>query len=273
MIFMHCISAILAVAIAAEEIPTPRGITGSVTIIHSGEPLQAKLDQGITSPMLVRVTELTDSAVGADRRYRIDYIGVVAGTFDLTSQIIHRDGTPASELAPMPVKIVSELPEKFGTDLFMVSAHPMFTRSYYRIILGVIAAIWIAIPIFVFVRRAIRHRPAPAAPPPPPAPTLADQLRPLVEAAMNKGLSVHEQARLELLLLAFWSERRDLAALPPAQAISQLRSDVEAKPLLLAVEQWLHARGDAAAQPTADLSLLLDPYRAHAAIALAEVSE
>ena len=54
MIFMHFISAILAVAIAAEEIPTPRGITGSVTIIHSGEPLQAKLDQGITSPMLVR---------------------------------------------------------------------------------------------------------------------------------------------------------------------------------------------------------------------------
>lgn len=269
MIAAYCMSAILALTASAEEVPTPRGITGSITITHTGEPLQAKLDQNLASPLLVRVTDQTPNAIGGEHQYRVDYIGGVAGTFDLRELITHRDGTPATELAPMNVTIVSELPAKFGTDLFTVSAKPMFARSHYRLIIGLIAAIWIAVPIFVFVRRAIHNRPAPLPPPPAPAPTLADQLRPLVEAAMNQGLSIQDQARLELLLMAFWSEQRNLAALPPAQAIERLRSDPEASTILLAVEEWLHARGGAAPQPTRDLSQLLDPYRGHAPIAVA----
>lgn len=272
MICAHFITAILAVTIAAEDIPTPRGITGSVTISHSGNPLQAKLDQGLASPLLVRVTDITGGDDASEHRYRIDYIGTVAGSFNLRDLITHRDGTPATELAPIPIKIVSELPEKFGSDLFIVSAKPMFARSFYRVIIGVIAVIWIAIPIFVFIRRWICNRPVPAAPPPPPAPTFADQLRPLVDAAMNQGLSVHDQARLELLLMAFWSEQRNLASLSPVQALEQLRRDPEASTLLIAVERWLHSRGSATPQPTRDLAQLLAPFRGHAPIALAEVS-
>ena len=273
MIGTFFISAILATTNVADDNATPRGITGSVTISHSGDPLQAKLDQDLSSPLLVRVTDLSGADPTSEHRYRIDYIGAVAGSFDLRSMITHRDGTPATEIAPIPVKIVSELPEKFGSDLFIVSAKPLFARSYYRVILGLIAAIWIAIPIFVFVRRAIRNRPAPPAPPPPPAPTLADQLRPLVEGAMNQGLSVPDQARLELLLMAFWSERRNFAALQPAEAIEKLRTDPEASTLLLAIERWLHARGGASPQAAQGLSQLLDPYRGHAPIAVAEVSQ
>ena len=273
MIGAYFISAILATTIVADDNATPRGITGSVTISHSGDPLQAKLDQDLSSPLLVRVTDLSGTDPTSEHRYRIDYIGAVAGSFDLRSMITHRDGTPATEIAPIPVKIVSELPEKFGSDLFIVSAKPLFARSYYRVILGLIAAVWIAIPIFVFVRRAIRNRPTPPAPPPPPAPTLADQLRPLVEGAMNQGLSVPDQARLELLLMAFWSERRNFSALQPAEAIEKLRTDPEASTLLLAVERWLHSRAGATPQPEKDLAQLLDPFRGHDPITLVEVAQ
>ncbi len=273
MICAHFICAILATTFVADDVATPRGITGSVTISHSGDPLQAKLDQGLSSPMLVRVTDITGASSAPEYRYRIDYIGAVAGSFNLRDLITHRDGTPAIELGPIPVQIVSELPDKFGSDLFIVSAKPMFARSYYRVIIGLIAVIWIAIPIFVFVRRWILNKPVPVAPPPPPAPTFADQLRPLVEAAMNQGLAVHEQARLELLLMAFWSEQRNLASLPPVQAIEQLRIDPEASILIIAVEKWLHSRASATPQPTKDLAQLLAPFRGYAPIPLAEVSQ
>ncbi len=90
---------------------------------------------------------------------------------------------------------------------------------------------------------------------------------------MNQGLSVPDQARLELLLMAFWSERRNFSALQPAEAIEKLRTDPEASTLLLAVERWLHARGSASPQAAQGLSQLLDPYRGHAPIAVAEVSQ
>jgi len=250
-----------------EDARTPRGISGSITITHTGEPLQAKLDQDLSSPLLIRVTDLTPTAdATSEHRYRVDYIGVVAGNFDLRTLIMHRDGTTASDIAPIPVTIVSELPEKFSTDLYTVAAQPIFARSYYRIIIAIIAVIWIGIPIVVLIRRAIKNRPAQAAPPAAAPPTLADQLRPLVEAAMNAGLSIEEQARLELLLMAFWSQRRNLDSLSPAQAIEQLRTDPQARGLLLAVEEWLHARGNQTPRPASDLARLLEPYRQHAVI-------
>ncbi len=258
---------------ATDQSPTPRGITGSVTIAHTGELLRAKLDQELSSPLILRVTDLTpDLAPTAEHRYRIDFIGTVAGTFDLRPLIYHRDGTPAIGLAPMDATIISELPKKFGTDLFTVSAQPAFAISHYRTVIAAIAIIWIAIPIVVFVRRLIRNRPVALPPPPASAPTLADQLRPLVESAMTDGLSTRDQARLELLVMAFWSERRDFTSLNPAQAISKLRADPEASTLILAIESWLHQRGSVAPRPAHELSTLLDPFRAHGPIYLDEGS-
>ncbi len=240
---------------SASTVEAARGITGSITVTHEGPPLRAKPDQDLVAPLLVRVTET------AHNRYRIDFIGAVAGTFDLRTLIEHRDGTPASELRPLPVRVVSELPAGHGTDLFGDQRTQSGIDSHYRLIIATIGVAWLAVPAAVLVRRALRNRPAPAAPPPAPVPTFADRLRPLVEAAMSQGLSVQEQARLELLLFMFWRERRDFGSMTPAEAISRLRVDPEAGVLLLAVERWLHARGNGASRPAEDLSRLLDPYR------------
>jgi len=257
------------IALAADVTPpTPRGIAGSRTITHTGQPLIARVEQSPSTRLLVRVTDTTP-ALGPDapHTYRIDYIGLVAGEFDLRTLITHADGSPASTLEPIAVTIVSTLPERHGTDLFGNPDRPDFLASHYRTIALTLGAVWLAVPTVMLVRRWIRTRPAPPPPPPPSAPTLADQIRPLAEAAIARTLSVEEQARLELLLFAFWRARRAIDGMPPDGALASLRTDPEASPLILALEGWIHAREGTR---TATLDELLAPYAAHAAIPLEE---
>ena len=90
-------------------------------------------------------------------------------------------------------------------------------------------------------------------------PTLAERLRPLVGAAAKGELSTDERARLERLVIGHWREKRgDIAALPPAEAMTKLRHDPEAAPLVLALERWLHA--PASSTPKSDIEALLAPY-------------
>jgi hypothetical protein len=68
------------------------------------------------------------------------------------------------------------------------------------------------------------------------------------------------QAQLERLIIGYWRERLpEIGALPPAQAMIRLRSHPEASPLLLALEEWLHARRSHATAK--DIEILLAPYR------------
>ncbi|MCA9284832.1 MAG: hypothetical protein KDA22_06450 [Phycisphaerales bacterium] len=250
-----------------------RGLAAEHIIEYAGPPLRAKPDQGLAAPMLVRVTVLPESerrdAAGV-RQYRIDYIGNVAGLFDLRELIQHQDGTPASDLDPLFVRIVSELPPQHGTDLFLQDRQPFLLESHYRLALVALAIAWFAVPAVVLVRRALRRPPAPVAVVAPPPPTLADQLRPLVEGAMRQGLSVAERGRLELLLLRYWQDRLALAALAPADAVVRMRTHPEAGRLLTAVERWLHARGASSPRAEDDVAELLEPYRT--APALSEAS-
>ena len=255
---------------AAADPPTTRhfarGLTGEITLEYDGPGLRAKPDQDLNAAIVLRLNELTREP-GGHRRYRLEFIGGVAGAFDLRELIEHADGTAASDLAPIQVTIESELPAQHGTDLFDLGGERVGLESHYRLLLGLVAAAWILVPVAVVVRRRMLRRPAPLPPAAVPAPTVADQLRPLVEAAMGRGLSIGEQARLELLLLSFWRERLQLGDLPPHEAIARLRGDGDAGRLLLAVERWLHARGEAGPRPAEDVAALLEPYRSMAALA------
>lgn len=249
----------------------PRGLTGELFIDLAGPPLRAAQSQGPRSSVVVRVTEMTDREqpsgdatppMNSLRRYRIEFIGGVAGTFDLREFLERRDGTPIADLPPLPVKIVSELPAAHGTDLFQSAREPFRLTSRYLLAMGLLAAAWIAVPIVVLIRRAWRRPPVVVPVVAPAAPTLADQLRPLIDAARAEGLSVAERGRLELLLMNFWRERLALDGLSPADAAAQLRSDPRSSPLLLALERWLHARGAGSPRPEEDVAALLEPYRA-----------
>ncbi|MFO0873892.1 MAG: hypothetical protein U0575_07960 [Phycisphaerales bacterium] len=188
----------------------------------------------------------------------MEFIGAIAGDFDLRDLLEHADGAPASDLAPLPVRIVSQLPPNHGTDLYGLAEPPFTLHGWYRRALLAIGIAWIAVPAVVLARRAMRRRapePAPAVEPPP---SLADLLRPLVEAARSRRMSVAERGRLELLLYRFWGEHlvdlpravddgdsRAHGASSRADVMAALRAHPESGRLLRAVEGWLHGRREA----------------------------
>ena len=240
--------------------PQTPGGPGVTTVAGNVRGLRAKPDQPLSAPILVRVSQANAPESDAPR-YRIEFIGSVAGDYDLRDYLEFSDGSPATTLAPIPVRVVSQLPANHGSDLFTVPEPPFRLESHYRTIFIALALLWLAVPIVVLVRRALRRPPTPVFAPQVAEPTLADLLRPLVERAMGDGLSVREQGRLELLLLHFWRERLGMHDMSPSDTLAHLRRHAEAGELLRAVERWLHARGAGAPQPTDDIGELLRPYQ------------
>ena len=251
-----------ASATSRAEAFAERGLIAAVIVRDAPKPIRAKPDQPLTAPILVvRVTALpADGAASTAGAYRVEYIGAVAGEYDLRDWLEFLDGTPATSLAPLPVTVESQLPDNHGSDLFSVPAPSFRLESHYRTIVIALAALWLSVPLIVFTRRWLR-RPAPAAPAPPtPQPTLADLLRPLIERARGEGLSIREQGQLELLLVHFWRHRLGMGDMTPAETLAHIRRHAEAGELLRAVERWLHAPGAGAARPDEDISELLRPY-------------
>jgi hypothetical protein len=255
-----------------EAVEGVRGISGSVVFRTTGVGIRAKGTQSVHSPIVVRVSEMVDEGRGVTR-YRVDYIGAVAGEYDLRECLERLDGTPLG-LDPLVVRVVSQLEGTHGTDLFSTSEAPTLRPTAYRAGLVALGVAWVAVPcVYLVVRARRRRKPVEVVEASAPAPTLADQLRPLVEAAMSGGLGVAERGRLELMLYMYWRERLGLEG-PQSRVISRLREENEAGRLLRAVEGWLHARRDAGGGGRAegDVAALLEPYRRAPAIVVQEAA-
>jgi hypothetical protein len=236
-----------------------RGLVAEVIVVDAEQPLRAKPEQPLTAPVLVRVSE---ASAPTGRAFRVEFIGAVAGEYDLRDYLEFVDGTPATTLAPIRVRVESQLPASHGSDLFAIPEPPFRLESHYRNMLIAVGVLWLLIPIAVLIRRRLRRPPVVVVEPPAPPPTLADVLRPLVERAQGQGLSLREQAALELLLLHYWRDRLGLGDAPAATAIASIRRHPEAGTLMRAVERWLHARGAGDARPAEDIATLLAPYAA-----------
>lgn len=87
--------------------------------------------------------------------------------------------------------------------------------------------------------------------------TLADRLRPTVEAAVAGKLSEKELAELERTLFAFWRERLNLNDVPSVEAMRRLLDHPQAGNLLRQLEVWLHQPGPS---KDVDVAALLAPY-------------
>lgn len=212
-----------------------RGITGTFLFTYSGPSLRVRTQREADAPLSLRLrhTERPD-------QYELRFIGTKEGVFDLRDRLEHAGGSTVKDLPSMLVSIVSALPKDHRSDLFEAADFQPRLTGGYRVGLVVAVIVWIAIPLIVYAIEVLR-RPRPVtAPPTSPPLTIADQLRPLVEAAANRRLSTPEKGRLELLLVHYWRERAALPDLNMASAIQQLRCHAEAGPLLQAVENWLH---------------------------------
>ena len=265
-VFMLCLLFVPSLA-AAESVEATRGITGSVLLNADGPRIRPRSDLDLDSPLLVRVVEAREGE--GETSYQLEFIGVNEGVFDLRDVLENPDGSRPDHLPPIMVEIISNLEENAATDVF-VSQNPGTALSGgYRMFLVVLGIGWLCVPLVAVVRR-LQRRPVIDESPVVPEITLADQLRPLVTMASERGLSVAERGRLELLLYGHWQEQSDLQAMTRSSAVARLRNDEHAGPLLRAIEGWLHRPGateDSGATPE-DIDRLLEPYRRVAPISM-----
>ncbi len=230
-----------------------RGTTGSFEIA-SAQPIRAKATSDLTAPILVRAAEI------APGRHRIEYMGLVSGTYDLAAYLERIDGRAAAFDAPIRVEVFTQLPPNHGTDVFGISAPSFGLSARYRELLVALGAAWLLVPAIVIGVRIARRRPEPAPAPAPRVPTLADRLFEIVDGARSRELSTDELGRLELLLLRILREHAAAsgggsgegspAASPAALAAATeaLRADPTHGPAVRAVERWLHARDEGEAR-------------------------
>jgi hypothetical protein len=255
-----------AASLAQPVAKTTVGLEGKVLWRYSGAAVRP-VPADDRAKVAVRIADRAEDA-GATI-YDLRFIAQRTGEYDLRSFLEHIDGTPVTDGPAMPVAVGAILPEDAGSDLFDIASRPPPRLGGYRTFLIAAGVLWAVPLVYVIARRALRRRPAPPSPPARP-PTLADQLRPLVEAAMAGTLSVQGRARLEMLLLAYWRERLDLRGIPHADAIARLKAHAEAGALVRRLEAWLHRPAAPQDEPV-DVAVLLRPYRDAAPVELEPV--
>lgn len=245
---------LLASATLAEDPPSQRvGQPLEIREVYiPGSEVKPKPRRDRTPPLMVRVLEVKPAKDGF--RYDFEVQGLEPGRHNLADFLEVPEGT---ELPAIPLEITSGLPPG------LVDPHDEGTAELpslggYRTKMMILAGAWFA--GFVAILAWRKKKPSGEFSDSPPAPTLVERLRPLVAAASKGELSSDDRARLERLLIGHWRELRpDIAALPPAEALTRLRTDQEASPLILSLERWLHAPADSAPHPR-EIEQLLAPY-------------
>ena len=239
----------------AEPLELSLGATGELRgVVLPGPELRVKpLDRD--APLVARITAVDPH--GDAFRYGFDVYGLAVGDYDLTALLEPSGGAAAVALPPVRVRVVDPLPAGTVEPAALADGR-LPALGGYRLARLLLGSLWVAglLGLLLYGRRRTATAEAVAAPPP----TLAERLRPLVDAARGGELDHEGQARLERLLLSVWRRRLSLEGLPPAAALARIRADGEGGPLLRQLEAWLHqppGRADAV-----DVDALLAPYAA-----------
>jgi hypothetical protein len=190
---------------------------------------------------------------------RIEFIGTVAGTFDLRNFIEREDGRAIIELTANPIVIGSHLPADAGTDLYSSDSSWFNWAAHYRLLLWSAIALWVAIPVAYFVVRAMQKPPAarPIAPAAP-SPSVEEQLLESIRSSTRRPLTTDERGQLELLVFRYFgcaASSSGGAAIEIAETFRRVRETPETRPVITALERWLHSRDGELAREEAAAAL------------------
>ena len=211
------------------------------------------------APIVLRIAGIARD--GDVALYELRYIGSRAGRHDLRNSLRRIDGQPLAGMEPIIVTVKNILPEDHDGELEDRAVAGVARAWRYRLTLAAVGVLWAGPLLWLLGRRiALRRARQPEIIEEPPR-TLADQLRPLIEAAIAGGLTTLQQARLERMLIAYWRERLDLAGCPIDEALARMRRRPPSAVLLEKLDEWLHQRPG---RREIDVAEILRPYRDHA---------
>lgn len=209
------------------------------------------------SPVIVHVVAVWPH--GALRRYDLEWVGYEPGRHDLARFLVRKDGSSTDDLPAIPVEVTGSLPARGLVEPTELPPRAPDRLDGYRALQIVAGVVWaVGLLAILLVGRRFRRRKAAVVA----APTLADRLRPLVQAVVDGRADNSAKAELERLLVAFWRQRLGLGDATAAAAIVAIKGHPEAGVLLRQVEAWLHMPKPPS---TLDLHAALAPYRGVAA--------
>ena len=231
------------------------GIEGNVSVAlpradYRPRPLDDRTE------LILRIESIT-ALTNDQHRFDFYYMGLEPGLYKLADYLIRPDGSRPDELGDVRIQVRALLPDDHDGKLnaYMPRLFPFI--GGYRVMLVAIAVVWMGgIAAFIIASRRKRIVETPILGRP--EPSLAERLRPLVEAAAMGQLSVEGQAALERMLMGYWREKLSLPDVRMAEALMRLKAHAEAGELLRALERWLHRPGGASKDEVASL---LQPYR------------
>jgi hypothetical protein len=204
-------------------------------IVLPGSELEVKPLDDRKLPIVLRIAAAFPH--GTTYRYDLVYYGLDAGTYDLKDYLRRKDGSSTADLPALKVEIKTLLPPgQIRPHALETAAGPWL--GGYRLWLVVGGIVW-GLGLLAILLVGRKRRWAKTASSNQPV-TMAERLRPYVEAARTGSLSASERAELERLLLTFWQRRLGLESAKPQEAFAALRQHPDAGPLLKQLEDWLH---------------------------------
>lgn len=264
LLLFACGSTFLPLAGAQDAAPTQSEVVGTSVgvprwkrdLVIEGSEVEVAPANNAT-PMVLRIAEVYPH--GSAFRYDIEYYGLEPGAFDLRDFLRRKDGTSLDDAAAIPVVIESSLPPDVLRPNALESGEVPAVGGY-KTAMWVLGALWL-VGLWAILTMGRKHALGDQAEEARPL-TLADRLRPLVEAGVAGTLNAEESAQLELNLIAFWRRKLALQDMSSAEALLHLKQHGEAGPLLRQLELWLHSPGGGG---DVDPAKLLAPYQGMAA--------
>ena len=216
--------------------PLTIGVEGRQSIAIPGPRLfAAPFTPG--DALLLRIADATPTSGGY--RYDVRFMAFGPGKYDLREYLLLAGNVRPENLPEISILVDSILPKSHQGELFSTDVSPIDLHSNYSLVMGLLWSLWglLLIPILFYGRKR-RVQPVPA----PYNPTTAERLQQLLERAARDPLSPEQQADLERLLMAFWSNRLNLSSERLPELIPHLRQHPAAGRQIALVEAWFHGR-------------------------------
>ncbi len=253
--FLQILSFILGTFSLSAQHTSPLGLPLKIENLQIDGPLIEPIPRKNREASLV-VRVLSSSPNDKGHKYTLEVYGLDPGNHKISEYLRRTSGEPIPVLLedtlnvsvinsldaiPEPTNLQHTPPEKIGG---------------YRLLMTSLGTVWIAV-LFVFIFYKKKQQ---APKPEPTPPTLHDKLTKLVKSAAQGELSDENRATLERLIIGHWQkELPEINELPAPQALTKLREHPNASPLLLKLEQWLHAPKKSISQE--EIAPLLQPFK------------
>lgn len=201
---------------AASDAHLSVGMTGQIDqLILPGSELEVRPLEDRRAPFVLRIKDVYPH--GSAFRYDLVYYALEPGRYDLRNYLRRKDGSALGELPPVLVQVDPILPPG-QVEPSPLELAPSPRLGGYRWLLALGGSLWCAglVAIVVLGRRRVSEAVSNAGKPA----TLADRLKPLVDAAVAGTLDQGQQAELERLLIGYWRKRLGLEQQTPSGAMA-----------------------------------------------------